>query len=87
MSTHPESLLAALAQLQATGASMAAANASVSVPVTGIAPAGAEEISAITAAQFALHGANYQAMSAQAAAMHELFVGILSAGAKAAPDG
>lgn len=86
MSTHPKSLLAALTQLQATGASMAATNAGVSFPVTGIAPAGGEEISAVTAAQFALHGANYQAMSAQAAAMHEMFVGILTAGAKAASD-
>lgn len=86
MTAQPESLLAALSQLRATGASMAATNAAVTFPVTAMAPAGGEEISAITAAQFALHGANFQAMSAQANAMHELFVGILTAGAKAASD-
>lgn len=86
MTTQADSLSAALSTLRAAGASMAATNAAATFPVTGMAPAGAEEVSAITAAQFALHGANYQAMSAQANAMHELFLGILSAGAQAASD-
>jgi hypothetical protein len=45
-------------------------------------------VSALTAAQFAAHAAMYQAVSAQAAAIHELFVNTLgvSAGSYAATE-
>ena len=36
----------------------------------GVVPAAADEVSALTAAQFALHAQMYQAVSAQAAAIH-----------------
>ena len=55
---------------------------------TGVVPAAADEVSALTAAQFAAHAALYQAISAQATAIHELFVSALgtSAGSYAATE-
>jgi hypothetical protein len=46
-----------------------------------VVPAAADEVSALTAAQFATHAEMYQVISAQAAAIHEMFVSTLSAGA------
>ena len=40
-------------------------------------PAAADEVSALTAAQFAAHAQMYQAVSAQAAAIQEQFVNTL----------
>jgi hypothetical protein len=40
-------------------------------------PAAADEVSALTAAQFAVHAQLYHAVSAQAAAIHEAFVNTL----------
>ena len=45
----------------------------------GVIPAAADEVSALTAAQFAVHAQMYQVISAQAAAIHEQFVAALSA--------
>ncbi|MGH7732929.1 MAG: PE family protein, partial [Gemmatimonadales bacterium] len=50
-------------------------------PTTGVVPAAADEVSALTAAQFAAHAQMYQAVGAQAAAMHEMFVNVLAASA------
>jgi hypothetical protein len=44
-------------------------------------PAAADEVSALTAAQFAPHAGLYQAVSAQAAAAHSMFVSTLGASA------
>ncbi len=44
-------------------------------------PAAADEVSALTAVQFAAHAALYQAVSAQAVAVHELLVATLGASA------
>ena len=54
----------------------------------GAQPAAADEVSALTAAQFAAHAQLYQAVSAQAAAIHEAFVNTLgtSAGSYAATE-
>ena len=51
-------------------------------------PAAADEVSALTAAQFAAHAQLYQAVAAQAAAIHEQFVNTLgtSAGSYAATE-
>jgi tRNA G26 N,N-dimethylase Trm1 len=81
VTTQPEMLTAAANQLQGVGTAMAAQNAAVAAPTTGVVPAAADEVSALTAAQFANHAQTYQAVSAQAAAMHEMFVRILSASA------
>ncbi len=55
---------------------------------TGVVPAAADEASALTAAQFALHAQVYRAVSAQAAAIHQMFATTLgtSAGSYAATE-
>jgi len=70
------------------GAAMAAGNAAAAAPTTGVIPAAADEVSALTAAQFAAHAELYQAVSAQAAAIHEMFVNTLglSAGSYATTE-
>ena len=54
----------------------------------GVLPAAADEVSTLTAAQFATHAEMYQAISAQAAAIHDMFVNTLgtSAGSYAATE-
>jgi len=60
---------------------MSAENAAAAAPTTGVVPAAADEVSALTAAQFAAHAQMYQAVSAQAAAIHEMFVSTLATSA------
>jgi hypothetical protein len=81
VTTQPEMLTATANQLQGVGTTIAAQNAAAAAPTTGVIPAAADEVSALTAAQFANHAQMYQTVSAQAAAMHEMFVRILSASA------
>ncbi|WP_067976147.1 PE family protein [Mycolicibacter icosiumassiliensis] len=83
VTTQPEALLAAVANLRTIGSSMAAHSAAAAAPTTGVVPAAADEVSALTAAQFAAHAEAYQTVSAQAAAVHEMFVNTLSNGANA----
>jgi hypothetical protein len=67
---------------------VAAGNAAAATSTTGVIPAAADEVSVLTAAQFAAHAALYQTISAQATAIHELFVATLgtSAGSYAATE-
>jgi hypothetical protein len=86
--TQPEPMLAAASDLQAIGSAVSAGNAAAAGPTTGVVPAAADEVSAAAAAQFAAHAQMYQTISAQAAAIHELFVSTLgtSAGSYAATE-
>jgi PE family len=77
VTTQPEALTAAAGTLSGIGSSLSAQNAAAAAPTTGVVPAAADEVSALTAAQFAAHAQMYQAVSAQAAAIHELFVNTL----------
>ena len=81
VTTQPEIMAAAAGQLTGIGTELNAQNAAAMVPTTGVTPAAADEVSALTAAQFASHAAVYQAVSAHAAAVHELFVSTLGASA------
>jgi PE family len=81
VTTQPEALTTAAGALQGIGSGMAAQNAAVAAPTTGVVPAAADEVSALTAAQFAAHAQMYQAISAQAAAIHEMFVNTLGTSA------
>ncbi|MGH3959975.1 PE family protein [Mycobacterium sp.] len=81
VTTQPEALAAVAGNLQGIGSAMAAHNAAAAAPTTGVLPAAADEVSALTAAQFAAHAQLYQAVSAQAAAIHEMFVNTLSTSA------
>ena len=88
VSTQPTELTAAAENLQGIGSSLTAQNAASAAPTTGVLPAAADEVSALTAAQFATHAQMYQAISAQAAAIHDMFVNTLgvSAGSYAATE-
>jgi hypothetical protein len=88
VSTQPTELTAAAENLQGIGSSLVAQNLAAAAPTTGVLPAAADEVSALTAAQFATHAEMYQAISAQAAAIHEMFVNTLdtSAGSYAATE-
>jgi hypothetical protein len=81
VTTQPEALTAAAGSLAGVGSTMTAENAAAAAPTTGVVPAAADEVSALTAAQFAAQGQLYQAVSAQAAAIHEMFVSALSTSA------
>ncbi|WP_264993288.1 PE family protein, partial [Mycobacterium montefiorense] len=78
LTTHPEALAAAAGTLQTIGSALSAQNAAAAAPTTGVVPAAADEVSALTAAQFTAHARMYQAVSAQAASIHEMFVNTLS---------
>jgi len=88
VTTHPEALAAAAATLQGLGSALSAQNAAAAAPTTGLVPAAADDVSALTAAQFAAHAQIYQAVSAQAAAIHQTFVNTLgiSSGSYAATE-
>jgi PE family len=89
VSTQPADLTAAAENLQGIGSALTAQNSAAAAPTTDVVPAAADEVSALTAAQFAMHGQMYQAISAQAAAIHDMFVTTLgdSAGSYAATEG
>jgi len=74
----PEALTAAAGTLQGIGSALNAQNLAAAAPTTGVVPAAADEVSALTAAQFAAHAQIYQAVSQQAAAIHDLFVNTLA---------
>jgi hypothetical protein len=79
VTAHPEMLIAAAGELQGIGTAVGAGNAAAAAPTTGVVPAAADEVSLLTAAQFKAHAAMYQAVSAQAAAIHDMFVSTLRA--------
>jgi hypothetical protein len=81
VTTQPEALTAAAANLAGIGTTMSAQNAAAAAPTAGLLPAAADEVSALTATQFAVHAQMYQAVSAQAEAVHQLFVSTLGTSA------
>jgi PE family len=88
VTTQPEMLSAAAADLQGIGSTVSAANAGASGLTTAVVPAAADEVSGRTAALFGMHAQTYQAVSAKAAAIHEQFIATLttSAGSYAATE-
>ncbi|MEB4210085.1 PE family protein [Mycobacterium sp. 94-17] len=81
VNTQPEALATGAAALQTLGTTMSAGNAAAAGPTTAVVPAAADEVSALTAAQFAAQGALYQQLSAQATAINDLFVNALATSA------
>jgi hypothetical protein len=81
VTTHPEMLSAAAGDLAGIGTAMSGANEAAAGPTSGVVPAAADEVSALTAAQFAAHAGHYQAVSAAAAAVHSLLVSTLQTSA------
>ncbi len=88
VTAHPEEIAAAATTLQGIGATVSAQSAAAAPVLTAVLPPAADEVSAITAAQFVAHAQAYQAVAAQAAAIHEAFVNTLamSAGSYAATE-
>lgn len=88
VTNNPEALTAASGSMQDIGLAMTANNAAAAEPTTGVVPAAADPVSALTAAQFASHAELYQAISTQAAAIHQQMVATLgsNAGAYAATE-
>ena len=88
VTAQTESLTAAAGALRAVGSALAAQNAAAAAPTTGVIPAAADHVSILTAAQFIAHGQLYQQVSAQAMAIHEMFVNTLdfSSGSYAATE-
>jgi PE family len=82
VTAQPDALAAAANHLQGIGSAMATHNAAAAGPTAGVVPAAADEVSALTAAQFARHAQMYQGVSAQAAAIHDMFVTILRTSAE-----
>ncbi len=74
VTTQPESLAATATNLEGIGAAMTAQNSAAAAPITGVIPAGADEVSALQATQFAAYGTLYEQVSAQATAIQEMFV-------------
>ncbi|ORB35077.1 PE family protein, partial [Mycobacterium persicum] len=83
-----EMLTAAATDVAGVGAAISAANAAAAGPTMGLMAAAADEVSAAIAALFSDHALQYQALSAQAAALHDRFVLALTgaAGAYAAAE-
>jgi hypothetical protein len=79
VTTQPEALAAAAGNLAGIGSVMTSGSAAAAAPTTGVIPAAADEVSALTAAQFVAHAQLYQAMATQAAAIHEQLVATLTA--------
>lgn len=77
VTTQPEMLASTAGELQSIGSAMASGSAAASAPTTGVVPAAADEVSALTAAHFATNAQLYQGISAQAAVIHESFVNTL----------
>jgi hypothetical protein len=88
VTTQPEALSSAATALGGILRAERRANAAAAAPTTGVVPAAADEVSALTAAQFAAHAQLYQAVATQAQAIHEQFVNTLgtSAGSYAATE-
>jgi hypothetical protein len=77
LTTNTPAMTAACGALQGIGSALSAQNAAAAAPTTSVVPAAADEVSALTAAQFAAHAQMYQTVSAQAQAIHEQFVSTL----------
>jgi len=81
VSIEPEALTSAAGTLELVGSALNTSNETAAAPTAGVAPAAADEVSALTAAQFVTHAARYQAISAEAAGIQHLLIATLSASA------
>jgi hypothetical protein len=77
VTTQPDALDYAAGRLEGIGTSLAAQNASAAASTTGVAPAAADEVSALQATQFSAYGNLYQQVSAEATAINQAFVQML----------
>jgi PE family len=78
VTTQPAALAASAGELQGVGFLVNSGNAAAAAPTTGVVPSAADEVSALTAMQFAAHAEIYQQISAHAALIHQQFVAALT---------
>lgn len=83
VTAQPENLTAAAGSLSGIGDSMTAGVTAAAAPTTGVTAPAADLVSAMTAAQFSVHGSLFQEVSAQAAAVHQQIVATLGSNANA----
>ncbi len=77
VTTAPAAISAAATQLEGVGTSFATESSAAAGSTTAIAPAAADEVSALQAGVFSTYGQLYQSVSAQAQAIHQQFVNLL----------
>ncbi len=77
VTTVPQAIAAAAAQLEGIGNSFTAESSAAAAPTTAVAPAASDEVSALQAGVFSTYGQLYQTVSAQAQAIHQQFVSLL----------
>jgi PPE-repeat protein len=77
LTTIPEELLSAAAQLEGIGNSLTAQNAGAAAPTTAIAPAAADPVSTLQAALFGSYGTLYQQLAAEAQSIQQQFTSTL----------
>ncbi|WIM89915.1 PE domain-containing protein [Candidatus Mycobacterium wuenschmannii] len=81
VTTNPEALEFAAGKLEGIGTALAAQNAASAASTATVAPAAADEVSALQATQFSAYGNLYQQVSEQATAIHQAFVQMLGTSA------
>ncbi len=77
VTTEPEALDYAAGKLEGIGTSLAAQNGAAAASTVSVAPAAADEVSALQATQFSAYGNLYQQVSAEATAINQAFVQML----------
>jgi hypothetical protein len=77
----PDLLQSAAGDLVSIGSELNAERAAAAVWTTGLAAAGADEVSTAVAAHFARHGQQFHVINVQAGALHQQFVRALNSGA------
>ncbi|MEB3032393.1 PE family protein [[Mycobacterium] nativiensis] len=80
--TQPDLLTTAATQWAVLDTAMREENSVAAAPTLGAPPPAADEVSATTAARFAAHAQQYQAISARAAALQQLFIDTLRGNAE-----
>jgi hypothetical protein len=81
VTTQPEALAVSANALLSIGSAVIAGNEAAQAPTTGVTPPAADQVSALITAQFVAHAQSYQAVSAQAAAIHQQLVATLAVSA------
>src|ERR1700677_437066 len=77
LTTIPQELLSAAAQLEGIGTSLTAQNAAAAAPTTSVAPPAADQVSLLQAGVFSSYGTLYQQIAAEAQVVQQQFVSTL----------
>jgi|SRR5271166_900182 len=77
LTTIPQELLSAAAQLEGIGTALTAQNAGAAAPTTSIAPAAADPVSILQSGIFSSYGTLYQQLAAEAQAIQQQFTSTL----------